>query len=278
MPRAADRAAVTAHAHRAGNDVVHSRAFEIASRAGFVARGLVYAIIGVLALQVAFGDGGKLVDQQGAMESLDRTTAGHVTLILLVAGLAGYGIWRLFRAALGHGPEGADKGIERIGALGSGLVYAFLAYVALKILTGPSGGSGKPSRTTAAVLDWPAGRWLVGIAGIVAVGIGIYQVVRGITRSFLDDDKTGEMSRPVKSLMTTLGMSGHVARGVVFGLVGVFLVKAAVEFDPEEAVGIDGALARLADRTYGQVLLGVVAAGLLLFGIFSIVEARYRRI
>lgn len=275
MSRAVDP---SLHARRAGNDIVQSRAFEIASRAGFVARGLVYVVIGLLALLVATGYGGHLVDQQGAMRALEGKPLGHAALWLVAVGLSGYAIWRLFRAALGHGPEGADQGVERVGALGSGLVYAFLAYVALKIVTGPSAGSGKPSKTTAEVLDWPAGRWLVGIAGLVMVGVGLYQAKRGATKEFLDDDKTGEMSRPVKEFLTWIGTAGHLARAVVFGLVGIFLVKAAVQYDPQEAVGIDGALARLADRTYGQVLLGVVAAGLLLFGIFSIAEARYRRI
>lgn len=269
---------MSAGARRAGNDIVHTRAFAALSRAGFVARGLVYAIVGLLALQVATTDGGQLADQQGAIRELATKPLGNTMLVLVAIGLAGYSGWRLFRAALGHGPEGSDRSIERVGALGSGLVYAFLAFATVKVLIGPSASSGKPKETTATVFDWPAGRWLVGIAGFVMIGVALYQAVRGITRSFLDDDKTGEMPPAVKTTMTAMGTVGHVARAVVFGLIGAFLLKAAIEFDPAEAIGIDGALAEVAGRAYGQALLGVVAAGLLIFGLFSIAEARYRRI
>ncbi len=110
-------------ARAAGNAFVQTRAFEILARTGFVARGLVYGIIGLLAFELAVGHGGKLASQKGAMQAIKHQPFGTVLLTLVAIGLGGYAIWRLFRAILGHGPEGADRGIERLGALGSGIVY-----------------------------------------------------------------------------------------------------------------------------------------------------------
>ena len=136
-------------ARSAGNRFVDSRLFEILSRAGFVARGAVYLIIGVLAFDLATGNGGKITNQQGAMKTVEHQPFGHFLLALLAVGLGSYAVWRLFRAALGHGPEGADRGIERLGALGSGLVYAALCAVAVKLLTSSSssGSSGNAKKT-----------------------------------------------------------------------------------------------------------------------------------
>jgi len=201
-----------------------------------------------------------------------------VLLVLLAVGLGGYSLWRLFRAILGHGPEGADKGLDRVGALGSGIVYGVMCMIAIQLLIGSSGVTGSTQKTASGAFSWPGGRWLVGIAGLVLIGIGVYQLIRGVRRKFLDDSKTEEMSPGVKTWITWIGVVGHVARAVVFGLVGVFLVKAAVDYSAKEAIGLDGALAKLYNQPYGPWLLGAVAAGLVAFAIFSLSEARYRRI
>jgi hypothetical protein len=265
-------------ARAAGEGFVNSRLFAILSRAGFVARGLIYGIIGVLALDLALGRGGKITNQQGALRSVEQHSFGHLLLTLLAVGLGSYSLWRLFRALLGHGPEGADKGLDRLGALGSGIAYAVLCAIAVQILTGSSGTSGKANKTTNDVFGWPAGRWLVGIAGLVMLGVGLYQLIRGVRQKFLDDSNTQKMSRPVKKWFTAVGTIGHLARAVVFGLVGIFLVKSSIDYKANEAVGLDGALAKLYDGAYGSWLLGAVAAGLVAFAAFSVMEARYRRI
>jgi hypothetical protein len=278
--RTPDTVSPAYEARSAGTRFVDTRLFEILSRAGFIARGLVYLIIGVLAFDLATGHGGEITNQQGAMKTVEHQPFGHFLLALLAVGLGGYAVWRLFRAALGHGPEGADRGIERLGALGSGFAYAALCAVAVHLLTSSSSGhsSGSAKKAAGGVFSWPAGRWLVLIAGLVMLGVAIYQLIRGVTKKFLDDDKTERMGRAMKSWITWAGMVGHVARAVVFGLVGVFLVKAAVDYQANEAIGVDGALAKLYGQSYGPYLLGIVAAGLVAFGIFSITEARYRRI
>ena len=263
-----------------GGDFVHSTAFEVLSRAGFVARGLIYGIIGLFAFEVVVSDTGKLTNQQGAINTVANQPFGEFLLVLLAVGLGGYAIWRLVRAALGHGPEDADSTLERLGGLGSGVVYGGLCIASIKLLAGSStaGPSSKPDQTTAGVFDWPAGRWLVGLGGLVLLGVAAYQLVKGVRQTFLEELKTGEMSAGMKQWITAIGTVGHIARGIVFGLVGWFLLKAAYEFEAKEAVGLDGALTKILKADYGPWLLGVVAAGLIAFGMYSISEARYRKI
>ena len=262
----------------AGNDVVNSRAFEVLSRAGFVARGAVYAIIGILAFRLAIGQGGKITNQQGAFHTVAHQSFGHVLLVLLAIGLGGYSFWRLVRAGLGHGPEGSDSGFDRVAALASGIAYGVLCFIAIEVLMGSAGGSGNAHKTTGGVLGWPGGTWIVGIAGVVMIGVALYQGYRGVTQSFLEDSKTEAMSPEMKNWIARVGTVGYLARMVVFGLVGIFLVKAAVDYAPRAAVGLDGALAKILHQSYGSYLLGVVAAGLIAFAIYSLSDARYRRI
>ena len=262
----------------ASESFVHTRAFEWLSRAGFVARALIYGIIGVLALKLAIGQGGKLTNQQGALHTVAQQPFGKLLLTLLAIGLGGYSLWRLVRAAIGHGPEGSDSGFERLAALGSGIAYGLMCAVAVGILVGSGSSHAGPKKSAAGVLGWPAGNWIVGIAGVLLIGIALYQGYRGITQKFLDDSKTEEMGPRVKLWIGRLGTFGHLARLVVFGLIGIFVVKAAIDYNPNKAVGLDGALAKLAHHSYGPFLLGIVAAGLIAFGLYSLTDARYRRI
>jgi len=261
-----------------GEQLVHSDPFEWLARAGFAARGIVYVIIGILAIKLAFGSSHASASQQGALRTIAAQPFGKVLLILVAIGLGGYALWRLARAALGHGPEGSDSGVERLAALASGVVYAGLCVIAVAILVGASSGSGGAKKTTAGAFGWPAGTWLVGIAGGVLIGVGLYQGYRGLSKDFLDDSKTEQMSAPTRRWIEWIGTLGHLARMVVFFLVGVFLIKAAIDYNPNQAVGLDGALAKVDHASYGPFLLGLVAAGLIAFGIYSLSDARYRRI
>jgi len=266
-----------------GEKVARSGGFEWLARAGFVARGVIYGIIGVLAIKLAVGGGGRTTDQQGALKTIAQQPFGKVLLILVAIGLAGYSLWRLLHALLGHGPEGSDSGLDRVAAAGSGIVYAGLCAIAVEILlgsgSGSSGsGSGSTHKTAAGVLGWPGGTWLVGIAGAVLIGVGLYQGYRGFSKDFLKDSKTEQMGPRVREWIEWIGSFGHLARMVIFALVGVFLIKAAIDYNPNKAVGIDGALAKLAHASYGPFLLGLVAAGLIAFGLYSLSDARYRRL
>jgi Domain of Unknown Function (DUF1206) len=262
----------------AGESVVRSTGFEWLSRAGFLARAAIYGLIGVLALKLALGLGGKITDQQGALATVAHQPFGTYLLTLLAIGLGTYAFWRFTRAAIGHGPEGSDSGFDRVSALASGIVYLALCIIAVQILMGSGGGSAKPHKAAAGVLGWPAGTWIVGAAGIIFIGVALYQGYRGLTKDFLSDSKTEEMSPRTREWIGWIGLVGHLARTVVFGLVGVFLVKAALDYNPDKAVGLDGALAKLANHSYGSVLLGIVAAGLIAFALYSASDARYRRI
>lgn len=257
---------------------MQSGGFEWLSRAGFVARGLIYGIVGILALKLAVGQGGKTTNQQGALHTVAQQPLGKILLALVAIGLGGYALWRFVRAAIGHGPEGTDSTFDRVAALASGIVYSGLCLVAIRILTGSKGSSSTPKSATAGVFGWPAGTWLVGAAGLIVIGVGLYQGYRGVTKDFLADSKTEEMSPRTKQWIGWLGMLGHLARMVVFVLVGIFLVRAAVDFNARAAVGLDGALAKLQHNSFGPLLLGVVAAGLIAFAIYSLSDARYRRI
>ena len=265
-------------AEQTGEKLEHTTAFEVLARAGFVSRGVIYAVIGILAVKLALGDGGKAANQSGALRTIGQQPFGHGLLILVAIGLAGYSLWRLFRAFLGHGPEDSDSGLDRIAALASGIAYAVIFVLALEILLGSGASSGSPKKPTAGVLGWPGGTWLVGLAGVILCGVGLYQGYRGISKDFLKDSKTEQMSHGVRLWVTAIGVFGHLARMVVFGMIGVFLIRAAVDYNPDKAVGLDGALAKLANQSYGSYLLGIVATGLIAFALYSLSDARYRRI
>ncbi len=267
-----------ARAH--GDSVARTPQFEWFARAGLAARGIVYLVIGVLAIKLALGDGGKTTNQQGALRTIAEQPFGTVLLIVVAVGLAGYATWRLLRAAVGHGPEGADDAKERIDGLVSGIGYAGLCVTAVSILAGSGGGGGgsNPDKTTGGVLSWPGGPWLVAITGAIIIGVGLEQGYKAIKKKFLEESKTGEMSRRVRQGFTALGVAGYLARMVIFTLIGYFLIKAAIDFDPDKAIALDGALAHLGQTSYGPLLLGVVAAGLVCFGAYSIADARFRKV
>ena len=233
----------------------------------------------MLAVELALGVGGRTTNQKGALQLIAAQPFGKVLLALVAIALAGYALWRLSHALLGHGPESSDSTFDRVAALGSGIVYAAICALAVEILMGSGGGgSSNTQRATAGVLGWPAGTWIVAIAGVVLIGVGLYQGYRAISHDFLKDSKTEEMTPAIRTWVTWIGTIGHLARMVVFGLIGVFFVAAAVDYNPHKAVGLDGALAKLAHQAYGPVLLGIVAAGLIAFALYSLSDARYRRI
>jgi len=269
---------VAVEARRAGRSVWVERL----GRAGLAAKGISFGIVAVLAILVAVDAGGKTTDRQGALRTVAGEPFGRFLLIVLAVGFAAYTVWRLAQAFLDRDDEGSGaKGLaKRATYLGRAAIYAGLFVTTLSILLGEDRGSGSGSedQATAGVLDWPAGRWLVAAAGIVVAGVGLYNAYRGLSRKFEDKLKRGEMSPAERRWVGRIGTIGLLARAVVFGLVGWFLVKAAVEYDPKETIGLDGALAKLAQASYGHWLLAAVAVGLLAYGAFSLAEARYRDI
>jgi hypothetical protein len=275
-----DRQAAKRGPRSGGEAALQTGEFALLARAGFVARGVVYGVIGLLAVKVATGSGGKNTNQQGALETIAQQSFGKVLLVALAIGLAGYAAWRLTRAALGHGRQETDSWFDRLTAAASGLVYAAVCVTAVKILTGGSGGSGSsaPKRATAGVLGWAGGTEIVAISGAVLIGVALFQAYKGLTRKFLDEADTARMSAGVERAYVTAGVFGHIARAVVFSLTGYGLLTAALEYDPRKAIGLDGALNELSRSPSGPFLLAIVAAGLMAFAVFSLVDARYHKV
>jgi hypothetical protein len=237
----------------------------------------------LLALRVALLGRGATPDHESALKSIADERFGRVLLSAIAAGLAGYALWQLTRALVGGNLESGeeeDTALERAGHLALGVFYGALVVSAVLIVVGADGG-GSPreeDRATAYVLDLPAGPLLVGGVGLVFVAAGLMSLYRSASREFREGLKLRELSDTEDSVYTVFGVAGFVARGVVYGLIGVFLVRAAYRYDPEEAVGVDGALSEIAQASYGPFLLGLTAAGLFAFGLYSFVEARYRQV
>jgi hypothetical protein len=252
--------------------------YEALARVGLVAKGLSYGIVGVLALKLALGDGGgEATSRQGALKAVAQQSFGKILLIALAAGFAAYALWRLIEGFASREDDAKKKWGKRLMCLGRAAIYGALTFSTLKLVLG-AGGSGsqneKAHKTSAMVLSWPAGQWIVGAAGLVIVGVGFAQFYRAITRNF--EERWHGTSASARRWGGRVGVLGHVARGVVFGLIGVFLIKAAVDYKPKDAIGLDGALQKLAHASYGPWLLGLTAAGLVCYALYCFVDARYR--
>ncbi|MGW2822895.1 DUF1206 domain-containing protein [Streptomyces sp. NPDC001443] len=275
---------VRAHGGRGEAErVARGSVTEGAARAGLVARGVIYFLVGVLALRIAIGDGGHQADRGGALAEIADKPFGDVLLWALGVGVAGMAVWRLSEAVFGSvGPDGR-KPRKRLLAVVRCVFYVSVAFSVLAFAAGAGGsGSGAGDRqskdVTARVLQLPAGQWLVGSAGAAIVVAGVWIGARAVMRSYRDKLKLGEMSRGARRLVDVTGVAGGAARGLVFAAAGASAVRAAVDFDPDRAKGLDDSLRAFAGTPLGPSLLGCVAAGLALFGVFSFALARWRRV
>ncbi|MEU6366988.1 DUF1206 domain-containing protein [Streptomyces sp. NPDC046931] len=253
-----------------------------AARAGLAARGVIYLLVGILALRIAFGDGRQQADRSGAVAEIAAEPFGAVLLWGLGTGLAGMALWRLSEALFGSvGPDGR-KATKRLQAVTRSVFYAFVAYSVLSFAAGSGGGgrsSDEQSRdVTAEALGMPAGQWIVGAAAAGIVVAGLWIGVRAVRRDFRDQFEPGGMSPRVRRLVDVTGVAGGAARGVVFAAAGGFAARAAVDYRPDRAKGLDDTLRSFADTPFGPWLLVLVAAGLALFGLFSFALARWRMV
>lgn len=260
-----------------------SRPFQWLVRAGFVARGITYGVIGAVALALAAGAGtaGTAPNQQGALELIDRSWPGRAALVVIAAGLLAYALWKLTQGVFGAGPEGGGGTDlkDRVANISGGVAYLCFFYVAVRVLAGGGGGSSaQPRHTAAGVLGWPGGPVIVGATGAILLAVSLYQLYEALTGHFARESKVGRMKAEERRLFLTLGRVGLSARAVIFALVGYFVLKAAIDYSPGAAVGVDGALARVHHQPYGPWLEAIAAAGLLVFAAFSVTEARYRRL
>jgi hypothetical protein len=261
-------------------------ASEYAGRAGLGARGIVYCAAAVLAARVALGSSGERVDKEGAIAGVARQPFGSALVVVLIAGFLGYAVWRVARAITGASEGGSQRtgasgAAKRALDLGRAGLYVVLAWTALRFLVDAPASDGANERErewTARLLDEPYGEWIVGLAGAVLIGIGAWFVVRGVRQDFTEKLDLSDAPPMLRAPFTWLGTAGHVARGAVVGAIGWFVIAAAVDYDPEEAVGVDGALKRMLGEPWGRPAVVAVAIGLAAFGLFSFVEARYRKV
>lgn len=254
------------------------------ARLGYAAKGIVYAIVGVLAVQAAFGPGGRTTGTQGALTTIASQPFGKFLLALVAVGLVGYSLWRFVQAWADPDNKGSDaKGLAtRFGYAISGLIYAGLAFSAVAIIlgsgSGSSGGGTSKQDWTARVLAQPFGQWLVGLLGALIIGIGFYQFYKAYSAKFRKEWKLREMNPQEETWAMRLARLGLAARGVVFVMTGFFLMQAARQSDASEVRGLDGALQSLARQAHGKWLLAIVALGLVSYGMYMGVQARYRQI
>lgn len=269
-------------AEEAVRSAVRNPWVERLARFGYAARGVVYALIGLLAIQAAFGGRGSIEQQATPEGALQRIAEQSRLLLALVAiGLLGYALWRFVQAVLDPENKGSDlKGLAKRGMmLASGIGYSGLALLAVRMASGNGGDSSSGSQETAAgLMDKPFGRWLVVLAGIAVIVSALYQVYEAYTKKFRKHFKLEEMNADEERLATHTGQVGLTARGIAFLVSGWFLIQAGLRYNPDEARGLGGALETLASQPYGPWLLGLVALGFIAYGAYSFLQARYRKI
>ena len=254
-----------------------SRPAQLMARAGLAARGVIYILIGWVAVLVALERARGHADQRGALQMLAAKPYGLALLWLLAAGFIAYALWRLSEAAFGVAVDGNGLG-PRLKSLARAVVYAAFAVTTFSVIGGARRSqSGQQADWTAKAMSHPGGRWAVGLLGVIVVIVGLILAAQGVRRTFRKYLQTGESAR-TRRMVTWLGMIGTAARGLVFALTGALVVEAAVKYQPAKAGGLDTALRTLRDQPYGKFALIIAALGLITFGVYGLCEARWRKV
>ena len=246
------------------------------AKTGYAAKGLVYFIIGYLAAETAFGDGGLITGSSGALREIRSQPFGQVLLVIVGVGLLAYALFRLLGAFVDVENEGEDgEGLaKRAGYFGSGVAYAALGIAAFTGLSGGGGGESEDT-LTAKLLAVPAGQWLVGALGVAIILAGIFQWVKALKGKYKTKFTLDSYAAGKRRWIERIAKVGLCARGVVFPIIGFFLIRAALQSDPSEAKGLGEALQTLTRQPYGVWLLGVTAIGLACYGIYCWVLTAY---
>lgn len=245
---------------------------------GLTARGVIYILVGWVAVLVALGHSSREADQQGALHLLAGKSYGLVSLWLLGIGFAGYALWRLTEVAFGVNGEPPGAG-PRLKSLARAVIYAGLSYLTFTVIAGTDRSqSGRQQDITSAAMQHTAGRVLVGVVGLIIVAVGITLVAEGARKKFMRYLRTFQMSARSRRVVRLLGMTGTIARGLVFALVGALVIDAAISHKASESGGIDKALLTLRDQPFGEFLMMLAALGLIVFGVYGLCEARWRKV
>lgn len=264
-------------AHRSAKQAANSRPVKIATRVGIVAYAVTHLLIGLLALQLALGGGGQ-ADQSGAFAAVAAQPFGGVLLWVLVVGFVAVALWRLELVIWGFGyvSDRTRYLRQKVTSAAKVVIFLVLAFLAARTAMGAGGGGGGQEAGTG-VFALPGGRYILGAVGLGIVAVGVVKIVEGWQKKFLEDMALPS-DRHARELAERLGQIGSVAKGVSIVLIGVLVVVAAVQSDPEEATGLDAALKGLIEQPYGPYLLIAVALGLIAYGVFGLFDARYHRV
>jgi uncharacterized membrane protein len=267
---------------KAAKKMEYSPLLEALTRYGYGVRGLIYIVMGLLALQVTLGKGGALASPQGAIAVIGKQPAGMILLWVVLVGLISYSLWGVVRAVMDPLNKGRDaKGlIARAGYLASAFGYAILIIPTYGYITGASktANGSQTQKFITTIMATPWGRWAIGILGLVVLLAGLYQIYQGVSAGFERQFHTYVLTPKEVKLVTVVGQFGTTARGVVLAIVGGLFGLAAYQANPSQQVGMDTALATLLHQPYGIWLLGIVALGLIAFGIYSMLCAFWFRI
>jgi Domain of Unknown Function (DUF1206) len=250
------------------------------ARLGYIAKGVVYAVIGFLALRESLGAGGRTIDPSGAMQSIGTQPFGGLMLTLLAIGLACYALWKVVQGITDADGKGSDAHgiVRRVAYVGSGVIHGALAYTAAQSILGAEDSSEDAAAASAMAFQPPLGQILVGLVGLAVIGVGLYQLYAAYEAKFRSELKLEQMGEGEERWVIYAGRIGTAARALAIGVAGAFLVLAAYQSDPSETRGLGAALETVQHQPLGSYMLGTIAAGLLVYGAFMFAIARYRRI
>ena len=255
-----------------------STSLEMVARAGLIAYGVVHLLIGWLAVKIAWSASGKSADTSGALKTLADQPFGRILLWLAAIGLVALALWQASESIWGHRDrDGADRARKRLTSGASAVIYAALGFSAASIALGSgSSSSQSQNKATSGVLGWPGGRVIVVVAGLIIIGVGVAQVIKGVQKSFAAEIDTSSMSPAARKSVAQVGQIGYVAKGVALALVGGLLGYATLTADRQKQ-GLDGAMQTILAQPFGKFLLTAAALGFVAFGVFAILQSRYRR-
>ena len=267
---------VRSSASRAAN----SKPLEYLARGGFIAYGVIHLLFAWLILQVALGQSSGETDQSGALETIGAQSGGKFLLILIIIGMVAMAVWQAFEAAIGQsGRQDNAAKAERVVSACRAILYLYFAFIAYKVVSGANSSQGDSQQSaTSSMMDNTGGRWLVGLAGLIVLGVGVGLIVYGVTKKFEKHLNTQQMDGRVRRTVRRLGMAGYSAKGTAYAVAGGLIVAAAVSYDAEKARGLDAALKLLASQSYGPWLLGLIALGIAAYGVYCFFEAKYRKV
>jgi hypothetical protein len=258
--------------------VATSRPLETLTRIGFVGYGLLHLAVAWLAIQLALGKPTTESDQAGAFRTLAHQPFGRFLLVVVSVGLAAMALWQLLLAAAGHQGE-RHRNLERLASLGRTIIYAALAWTAYRIVAGvPTSNAQQQQQATAGVMAHPFGQFVVAVAGLAVLALGVGLAVYGAKRMFMRRLMTYRMNEAARRSARRLGQFGYIAKGVAFAIVGLLLADAALTHNPAKSRGLDAALRTLTAQPFGKWLLLLVAIGFAAFGIYCFLQARYRKV